>query len=743
MHKALRCGRLLAVAFATYFATGCGSGVYDAEPPQSTTGAAVEAPSQTRLAEVQLKVGQAALAQGNLQTAFDMFEKAHKTAPQDARPLAGQGDVLFAQRKFGDAATAYRAALSRDSGLFEAHEGLGKALVSEQNYVEGLHEFEAALAIRSSAPLLNKIGVTHEMLGHGETAQKYYRKALALQPDNMTARNNLALSLGVSGSYDEALTEMRKVVASPGAGERHRANLAFIYGLSGRSMKSMPPRVSEAAASKGWDDGFFTRTRKIARSGNRTAVLDLLNNRRTGAAPVAMPSAAALPEMPDSEPEPADKPDDAPAMANLPTDGAPPAGSAAAAGSTAGSEKPTVLIPPPPPPAPAAEPVSEQPTEQAAEQAAEPTAEQPAESPAGSPVQEQASEQASAHASEQPGAPAAALSATAPADTDHKDRPDAGGPAEAPAVLAMRTPPETAQEAPSAAPAAAAMVSTPAGPYRVQLGAFRTTRWLRATLAKLGATAADKLPGGSLYVTPRNDLFLVRSYGLPDRDAAKRLCEDLRARGFACFVTRTDDPAAGHFLSLADARDPEALRRFVAGLPKVQVASADAAVSVPAPVTPAVVPPPPPAPAAAAGSVPAPVTPAIVPPPPPAPEKSVAMVGPAGSAAVSSPDMPSASTATGKSPETGAYRVQLAAYRLARHLKRGIAVLSKEAGDLLPPLEGLARAPDVSKTAIPFRLRSAPLESRAAAQDLCRKLSEKGIECLVIRHGARYWQPLS
>ncbi len=508
MQYVFRAGRLLAVAFATYLAAGCGSAIQDQSPPGSV-GKAVEAPSEARLAAVQLRVGRAALDQGNLATAREFFAKAHKTAPSDAGPLVGKGDALFAQRRFDEAEAAYRAALLRDSGLFEAHEGLGKALVSSHQYQEGLREFEAALAIRRNASLLNKIGVTHEMLGHDEIAQKHYRESLALQADSLTARNNLALSLGVSGFYEKALNEMERVVAAPEASDNHYANMAFIYGLSGRPMAEVPPKIARAAESKGWDEEFFARTREIAKTGDRTAILDLLNNRSTSMA--SLPAAPPLPAMPESEPETVEKPYFAPLMASKP-----------------------VVVPPPPP---------------------------------------------------------------APRQTFNR--------------LAIIVPPPPAE------------VAEP-------------------------VLAMTELPVDN-----------------STEQATEQGTEQITGQA-------VDKPSA--------------------------------------------------------------------------PNDTVAMLRPGGPAAVNSPDMPVVSENARKAPDlpdSSEYRIQLAAYRLARHLDRGIVVLKKAVGDLLPPLESLTRAEAADYTSIPFRLRSAPLENREAANELCRKLKENGVECLVIRHGAQFWRPLA
>jgi hypothetical protein len=218
------------------------------------------------------------------------------------------------------------------------------------------------------------------------------------------------------------------------------------------------------------------------------------------------------------------------------------------------------------------------------------------------------------------------------------------------------------------------------GTFRVQLGAFKTSRWLSTTLKRLSSKAGDLLPLGRLNVTYEKNLYMVRSMGLEDRAAAARLCKDLQGLEFECFVTRKGDQVSGQAFDIASAGDNTAIRHFVAKLP--------------------------------------------------------------GNKSVMAIETPAAEPKAVNSTDVGEYRIQLAAYRLARHLDRGMKVLRKAAGGLLPPLESLTRAEAEDQPAIPYRLRSAPMKSRAAAASLCAALKNRGVECLVIRHSAGYWRSL-
>ncbi len=79
---------------------------------------------------------------------------------------------------------------------------------------------------------MNVNGVIKDQQGDHDTAQFYYREALALQPDNVSISNNLGLSLALSGKGDQAVAVLNDVVDAPDATATSRHNLPL----------PMPPR---------------------------------------------------------------------------------------------------------------------------------------------------------------------------------------------------------------------------------------------------------------------------------------------------------------------------------------------------------------------------------------------------------------------------------------------------------------------------------------------------------------------
>ncbi len=181
------------------------------------------------------RVAASSLASGNLPTAAGLYRQAHILDPKNARYLIGLGTTLARLGQFEEAAETFDRATKLVPDDVDAKHGYGNALIALDRPSAALSQFEAALGLREEARSLNGIGIAHDMLGDHTAAQAHYRTALVLEPANLTVRNNLALSLAVTGKFAEAIAIMRRAITDPRAGARHRLNLALVYGLAGHS----------------------------------------------------------------------------------------------------------------------------------------------------------------------------------------------------------------------------------------------------------------------------------------------------------------------------------------------------------------------------------------------------------------------------------------------------------------------------------------------------------------------------
>jgi len=261
-----------------------------------------------RIDAIRLRVARNALANGDYNTAIRFFESVRNSSPDHPAPLLGMAQAYLAAGSYREATQAFRDVLALDSDNEEALDGIGRTLVLAGQYEEAIDYFKRLLAEAPSAALYNRMGVAYDLMGDGENAQIHYRAALDMDPEAISPRNNLALSLAISESYAEAIEQMERVVAHPQATDKHRQNLAFIYGMAGEndvaaagySENGLSP--SEIARKR----ALYKRIRALAKAGKRAEILEYLRSgKMTGESALA-----------DNLSEPAD-----PSMATAMTDG--------------------------------------------------------------------------------------------------------------------------------------------------------------------------------------------------------------------------------------------------------------------------------------------------------------------------------------------------------------------------------------------------------------------------------------
>lgn len=181
-----------------------------------------------------------------------------------------------------------------------------------------------------------------------------------------------------------------------------------------------------------------------------------------------------------------------------------------------------VLLPPPEAPLPVPRPAPPAP-------APVPEAVVPAEAPAAPPAQA-ATPQTTPQTTSQATSPA-----TSPATS--QPTPQAASPT---AALPLPPPPPAAAAAPPAAPAAAPAPAPADGPVQVQLAAVGSEAAVQPEWNRLRARLPDLLASHSLVVSrgerDGRPFWRVRTGGFADVAAARGFCDQVRARGFTCFV---------------------------------------------------------------------------------------------------------------------------------------------------------------------------------------------------------------
>jgi Flp pilus assembly protein TadD len=196
------------------------------------------APSAAQSSKTLLQVADDTAAGGDPATAVTLYRRAHELAPRDPVPLAKMGAALLALQNYGAAAEAYRAALALAPTEADLHRGLGLALLAAGQPAPAMAELHIALGSDKNDPrLYSLLGVAQDMAGRHDLAQRSYERGLQLAPANVGLRNNYALSLAMTGDYNDAV-ERLGAIAGPNSAPRYRLNLALAYGLAGDDNKA-------------------------------------------------------------------------------------------------------------------------------------------------------------------------------------------------------------------------------------------------------------------------------------------------------------------------------------------------------------------------------------------------------------------------------------------------------------------------------------------------------------------------
>jgi Flp pilus assembly protein TadD len=156
------------------------------------------------------------------------------THPDDPAAQISSGEAALEAGELDTALENYKRAVQLAPGRVGAHYGLARTYLAKKQPSEALAQFQLVLkAEPRHVRALNGSGIALDQLGRGREAQNAYRTGLATAPDDIAIRNNLGLSLMLSGDYDQAVAELSPLAHQPGASSRVRQNLALALGLKG------------------------------------------------------------------------------------------------------------------------------------------------------------------------------------------------------------------------------------------------------------------------------------------------------------------------------------------------------------------------------------------------------------------------------------------------------------------------------------------------------------------------------
>lgn len=180
-----------------------------------------------------LRVARSFRAAGDARAAIPVYRTilAHRSDDAVRVELA---DTLLDVDLLDEAIGIYMAIDPKSPAAGDAQLGLARAQLRLDQPARALAHMDKAVALApANTRVLIGRGVVLDRLGRHADAQASYRAALAIEPRSVAGRTDLALSLALTGQYDQALEILEPIARSASATAQDRQNLAFIYGLKG------------------------------------------------------------------------------------------------------------------------------------------------------------------------------------------------------------------------------------------------------------------------------------------------------------------------------------------------------------------------------------------------------------------------------------------------------------------------------------------------------------------------------
>jgi len=201
------------------------------------TGGKDEAQKQIPAKE-SIRMARATMTGGDARSAIGFYEQALKVHPDDYAATLGMADALYLTGEIVAADGSYARAAELDPKAIDPILARARIATRQRRLDEAWSLYSRADAVAGGSdprPPAGQ-GVINDLRGKPEAAQDCYRRALAIRPDDLSARNNLGLSLALSGRPRQAIDVLLAIVQNPASPPQARHNLALAYGLLGNAV---------------------------------------------------------------------------------------------------------------------------------------------------------------------------------------------------------------------------------------------------------------------------------------------------------------------------------------------------------------------------------------------------------------------------------------------------------------------------------------------------------------------------
>lgn len=186
---------------------------------------------------------------GDPATAAGLYEKATQQPQAQQQAWLKLGETRLASGDARGAERAYQQALELEPNDAAALLGLGTAQLREGKLDRAVTVLTQASAHADQPEALNRLGIAQILRGQASEAQAAFSKSLALTPNDLDTRCNLALAYALGGQSRQALDTIGSVANSARALPRHQRNQLLVTVLAGQDSDVQALRLDDIPAA--------------------------------------------------------------------------------------------------------------------------------------------------------------------------------------------------------------------------------------------------------------------------------------------------------------------------------------------------------------------------------------------------------------------------------------------------------------------------------------------------------------
>ncbi len=181
-----------------------------------------------------LNVADAALSSGNPELALQISHSVLERSPKNTDAKLHEADALYALGRNNAAQAIYQQVYNIGS-TEAAAAGLAKCLLRENpQYAISLLK-GAIQKSPDDTSLLTNLGVAEDLAGDHHAAKLTYQHVLDLDPTQVAAQADLALSLALSGNPNQASEILKPLATAPNSTARLRQDYGAVLALAGHT----------------------------------------------------------------------------------------------------------------------------------------------------------------------------------------------------------------------------------------------------------------------------------------------------------------------------------------------------------------------------------------------------------------------------------------------------------------------------------------------------------------------------